>query len=113
MALVVVALVVVVLVVVALVVVVPLLVEDAGSGVDIMLVLTAGNVNGVLVSEIVLPCFVVDVVAVIVLVDGALMVVVEEVESSEGSVERISPSKTSIVISGKGGAVSSLLMDTC
>jgi len=71
-ALVVVALVVVVLVVVALVVVVPLLVEDAGSGVDIMLVLTAGNVNGVLVS-----------------------------------------SKTSIVISGKGGAVSSLLMDTC
>ena len=32
---------------------------------------------------------------------------VEEVESSEGSLERVSSSKTSIVISGKGGAVSS------
>jgi len=59
--------------------------------------------------------FVPDVVAVILMfgVFGVLMVVDEEVESSEGRVERVSSSKALIVIPGEGGAASSSLMDTC
>jgi len=87
--------------------------------VDILLLLTADNVNGVLVSEIVAPGFVVVVVVVIFIsiVVGVLMVVAEEVEISEGSVElieRVPSSKASIVLTSKGGgfaAVSSWLTD--
>jgi len=120
--LVVVASVVVALSFVALVVV-ALVVEDTGGGVtlvDILLALTADDVSGVLVSEIVVPGFVVGVVVVILtsVVAGVLLVVAEEEEVSDGSVEliwSISSSKASIVITGKGGgfaAVSSSLMDT-
>jgi len=104
-------------------VVVALLVEDTGGGVTvvgILLALTADDVSGVLVSEIVVPGFVVGVVGVILtsVVAGVLLVVAEKVEVSDGSVELIwsvSSSKASIVIAGKGGgfaAVSSSSMDT-
>ena len=105
-ALVVVAPVVVALVVVALVVV-ALVVEDTGSGATVVdTLLTSDDVTGIPVSEIAVPGFVVDVAAPVLVVVGVLMVVAEEVESSE-----VSSSKTSI--SGKGEAVlSSLLTDT-
>jgi len=103
-ALVVVALAVVALAVVVAFVVVAFLVDDAGGGVtvvDILLALTADDVSGVLVSEFIVTGFVVVILTFV--VAGVLMLVAEDVEGSDGSVELIwsaSSSKASIVIAG-------------